>query len=911
MKPVLLFKSLLLTGSFALLLATPAWSEEVQLPKKQQETTSNDQEAISKKTTTQPYSLAKKTLQHRIKSTQKLVQAPEIIQVTGVKVNSVAKQLEIILETAQGNQLQPLSKSEGNNFIADIPNAQLRLSTGGTFSQEKPFTGITAIIVTNLDANTIRVTVIGETSAPTVELFDGDEGLIFGVIPTTSTSQIPPTEQPTTGTPQTQPTQPTEQPTSETPQTQPTPPTSETPSEQPTAQTPENEEPIELVVTGEQGGYRAEEASTATKTDTPIRDIPQSIQVIPGEVLKDQGTVRVQDALQNVSGSTSAGYYQGFSEYFSLRGFEANLFRDGIRLYQDYGGLTETANIERIEVLKGPASVLFGDAPPGGLVNLVTKQPFTEPFYSFEGRVGSFSNYRGAIDLSGPLTDNKSILYRFNGIYENAGSFRDFVNSERVFLAPIFKFALGPNTNLTIEGSWLEEKRTADDGTVAIGNRPANLPRNRFLGEPFQNVEINVTNFSYLLDHKLDEQWSIRNSFRAQFVNLERYYPLRSSLDEETGELSRLSYFSQRRDNAYSLQTDVLGKFNTGSIKHQVVLGFDYTKITEDGTFGDFESYPSIDIFDPVYARLEYPKEGILNFFRDDSLDKYGFYFQDQIEIIPQLKLLAGGRFDIFDQTRSTRNLGEEKQEFSQSDSNFSPRLGIVYQPSQNISLYASYATSFEPSLAANRNGNDQPFEPETGRQFEVGVKADITRNLSATLALYDLRKQNVATADVSTVDDPDDQIQTGEQTSRGIEFDIAGEITPGWRVIASYSYIDAFVSEDTNPDLVGRRRDNVPEHAASLWTTYEMQQGSLQGLGFGLGLFFVGDRFGDLDNSYVLPSFVRTDASVFYKRNNWRAAVNVRNLFDNTYFTGSDSSRLGVYYGEPLTLIGSFSIEF
>ncbi|MBW4428178.1 MAG: TonB-dependent siderophore receptor [Nostoc desertorum CM1-VF14] len=866
---------------------------------------------MSKKTTTQPYSLAKKTLQHRIKSTQKLVQAPEIIQVTGVKVNSVAKQLEIILETAQGNQLQPLSKSEGNNFIADIPNAQLRLSTGGTFSQEKPFTGITAIIVTNLDANTIRVTVIGETSAPTVELFDGDEGLIFGVIPTTSTSQIPPTEQPTTGTPQTQPTQPTEQPTSETPQTQPTPPTSETPSEQPTAQTPENEEPIELVVTGEQGGYRAEEASTATKTDTPIRDIPQSIQVIPGEVLKDQGTVRVQDALQNVSGSTSAGYYQGFSEYFSLRGFEANLFRDGIRLYQDYGGLTETANIERIEVLKGPASVLFGDAPPGGLVNLVTKQPFTEPFYSFEGRVGSFSNYRGAIDLSGPLTDNKSILYRFNGIYENAGSFRDFVNSERVFLAPIFKFALGPNTNLTIEGSWLEEKRTADDGTVAIGNRPANLPRNRFLGEPFQNVEINVTNFSYLLDHKLDEQWSIRNSFRAQFVNLERYYPLRSSLDEETGELSRLSYFSQRRDNAYSLQTDVLGKFNTGSIKHQVVLGFDYTKITEDGTFGDFESYPSIDIFDPVYARLEYPKEGILNFFRDDSLDKYGFYFQDQIEIIPQLKLLAGGRFDIFDQTRSTRNLGEEKQEFSQSDSNFSPRLGIVYQPSQNISLYASYATSFEPSLAANRNGNDQPFEPETGRQFEVGVKADITRNLSATLALYDLRKQNVATADVSTVDDPDDQIQTGEQTSRGIEFDIAGEITPGWRVIASYSYIDAFVSEDTNPDLVGRRRDNVPEHAASLWTTYEMQQGSLQGLGFGLGLFFVGDRFGDLDNSYVLPSFVRTDASVFYKRNNWRAAVNVRNLFDNTYFTGSDSSRLGVYYGEPLTLIGSFSIEF
>jgi iron complex outermembrane receptor protein len=896
MKPVLLLKSLLLTGSFALLLATPALSEQVQHPKKQQATTSTTQKAISKKTTTQPSKLAKRALQHRTKNIQKLVQAAEVVEITGVKLNPVDKQLEIILETTQGEQLRPLNKSEGNNFIADIPNTQLRLPTGEGFSQEKPFTGITAVTVTNLDANTIRITVTGEVGAPTVELFDGDEGLIFGATPTTSTSQTPATEQPSSEAPQTQPT-PTEQP------------SSEAPSEEPTAQTPEEEEPIELVVTGEQGGYRAEEASTATKTDTPIRDIPQSIQVVPGEVLKDQGTVRVQDALRNVSGSTSAGYYQGFSEYFSLRGFDANLFRDGLRLYQRYGGLTETADIERIEVLKGPASVLFGDAPPGGLVNLVTKQPLTEPFYSFEGRVGSFSSYRGAIDLSGPLTDNKSILYRFNALYENAGSFRDFVNSERVFLAPKFKFALDSNTNLTIEGSWLEETRTADDGTVAIGNRPANLPRSRFLGEPFQNVEINVTNFSYFLDHKLDEQWTLRNSFRAQFVNLERYYPLRDSLDEETGELSRSNYFSQRRDNAYSLQTDVVGKFNTGSIKHQVVLGFDYTKITEDSTFGGFEAYPSLNIFNPVYARLEYPKEGTLNFFRDDSLDKYGFYFQDQIEVTPQLKLLAGGRFDIFDQTRSTRNLGEEKEEFTQTDTNFSPRLGIVYQPTQNISLYASYATSFEPSFGASRNGNGEPFKPETGRQFEVGVKADITRNLSATLALYDLRKQNVTTDDPNS-SDPNDEIQTGEQTSRGIEFDIAGEITPGWKVIASYSYIDAFVSEDNN-GFEGQRRDNIPEHAASLWTTYEFQQGSLQGLGLGLGLFFVGDRFGDLDNSFVLPSFVRTDASVFYKRNNWRAAVNVRNLFDETYFTGSEGSRLGVYYGEPLTVIGSFAIEF
>ena len=809
------------------------------------------------------------------------------IQITGVRLNPTEKGFEVILETTQGDKLQPVNKSEGNNFIADIQNAQLRLTSGDTFRQDNPASGITSVIVNNTDANTVRLTVTGAKKLPTVELFDDDEGLIFGVAAIAGENQKPVSQAPENPAPANQ-----------TPETQ-----SEKPSKT------ENGEPIELVVTGEQDSYRATEASSATRTDTPIRDIPQSIQVIPREVLKDQGTIRVRDALQNVSGSTSAGYYQGFSEYLSLRGFNANQFRDGLRSYQDYGGFIETADIDRIEVVKGPASVLFGDAPPGGLVNLVPKQPLAQPFYSVEGTVGSFSTYRGAIDLSGPLNDSKSVLYRFNLSYDNAGSFRDFVNSERLFITPKFQFVLSPKTTLALNGSWLQETRTTDDGTVAIGNRPANLPRERFLGEPFDNVEIDVTNFSYLLNHKFSDEWSIRNSFRAQFVSLDRYYPIRDSLDESTGELSRLSYFSERRDNAYSVQTDVVGKFSTGAIKHQLLFGFDYTKNTENGTFGDFEPYPSLNIFNPVYARLQYPKQEILNFFRDDSLDKYGFFIQDQIEIIPQLKLLVGGRFDIFEQTRSTRNLGEEKQELSQSDSNFSPRFGIVYQPSQNLSLYASYATSFEPSFGASRNGNGAPFKPETGRQFEVGVKADITRSLSATLALYDLRKQNVAVDDPNS-SDPNDQIQTGEQTSRGVEFDIAGEISPGWKVIASYAYIDAFVSKDTS-GLEGRRRENIPEHSASLWTTYELQEGSLRGLGFGLGLFFVGDRFGDLDNSYILPSYLRTDASIFYKRNNWRAALNIRNLFDKTYFIGSEGSRLGVYYGEPLTLVGSFAIEF
>jgi len=848
----------LFTNLILVCIAPPVWSQQVEIEG------GRKNEVLSPSNQKPPIS-------------QDLSQTP--IQVTGIRLETTDKGLEVILETTQGDKLQPVNKSEGNNYIVDIPNAQLRLSNNDTFQQANPTGGITEIAVTNLDANTIRVTVIGESGAPQVELFDGDEGLIFGVAPTASITQTPQ------------------------PETQPT---TETPPEQPTA---ESEEPIELVVTGEQDGYRVPDASTATKTDTPIRDIPQSIQVIPREILQDQGIIRVSDALQNVSGANNAGYYQGFSEYLYLRGFGADTYRDGIRSYQNYGGLLETADIERIEVLKGPASVLFGDAQPGGVVNLVSKQPLNQPFYSFEGTVGSFSTYRGAIDLSGPLNQEKTVLYRFNTFYENAGSFRDFVNSDRLFFAPKLQLVLSPNTTLTLDGVRFDETRTADDGLVAIGNRPANLPRDRFLGEPFQNVEINVTNFSYLLSHKFNDQWSLTNSFRAQFVNLERYYPLRDSLDEETGELSRLRYFSERKDNAYSTQTNVVGKFSTGSIKHQLLLGFEYTKITEDGTFGDFTPYPSINISNPIYRRLEYPKQGIVDFFREDSLDKYGFYFQDQIELFPGLKLLAGGRFDIFDQNRSEQDLGEEKQEFEQSNSNFSPRLGVVYQPTENISLYASYTTSFEPSSGTNRNGDGSPFEPETGRQFEVGIKADINRNLSATLALYDLRKQNVA------VDDPnssnqDDQIQTGEQTSRGIEFDIAGEILPGWKVIGSYAYTDSFVSEDTS-GFEGQRRDNVPKNTASLWTTYAFQQGSLQGFGLGLGVYFIGDRFGDLDNSYILPSYVRTDAALFYQRDTWKAAINLRNIFNTEYFLGSDGGRLQVQPGAPFSVSGTFSIEF
>ncbi|WP_404783701.1 TonB-dependent siderophore receptor [Altericista sp. CCNU0014] len=784
---------------------------------------------------------------------------PTAVKITGVKLNPTSTGLEVILETATGAILKPVNRNEGNTLIADIDNAVLALPEQSEFKAENPAAGVSAVTVTQLlDGQTARVTVVGSEALPIVTV-KGSEA---------TTAQ--------------QPVQP---------------------------ELEEGEE--EIVATGEQEtGYRVRNSTTGTKTDTPLRDIPQSIQVIPKEVLQDRAIIRIGDAVQNVSGVNYLGGYQGFSERFSVRGFQNffNIFRDGIRV-DGYTSYLETTDLERIEVLKGPASVLFGDAEPGGIINLVSKLPLRDPFYRAEATFGSYSTYQGSLDLSGPLNSNKSALYRFNGYYENSGSFRDFVEAERLFLAPKLKFALGEKTFLTLDLTWTNETRTPDDGIPAIGNRPANLPRNRFLGEPFQNIKSNVFSAGYLLEHQFNDRWSINNIFRAQLVNLERYFPLFDSLDETTGELGRLRYFSERQDNAFSSQTNLIGKFSTGKIKHKLLLGFEYTKITEDGTFGDFEPYDSINIFNPTYDGSEYPKKASETFFRDDSVDKYGFYIQDQIEILPNLKLLAGGRFDIFRQTRTEQDLGQPKLEFKQTDNRFSPRFGIVYQPIDAVSLYASYTTSFAPSFGTSRNGNLSPFKPETGRQFEVGVKADLLKNLSATLAVYDLRKQNIVVDDPNSAD-PNDSIQVGEQASQGIEFDLAGEILPGWKIIASYGYTNAFISKDTT-GFEGQQKDNVPKHTASLWSSYEIQKGSLRGLGFGLGVFFVGDRFGDLDNSYVLPGYVRTDAALFYKRDNWRVGLNVRNLFGQRYFTGSDGGRLSITVGEPITVIGSIGVEF
>lgn len=310
----------------------------------------------------------------------------------------------------------------------------------------------------------------------------------------------------------------------------------------------------------------------------------------------------------------------------------------------------------------------------------------------------------------------------------------------------------------------------------------------------------------------------------------------------------------------------------------------------------------SFDIFEPVYGspRIPDPDE-----FFEQTTNTTGVYLQDQVTLLPNLHLLAGGRYDfVWYDTEfiADTSIDSEPDRTEFYDDAFSPRIGIVYQPIEPISLYASYSRSFVPNN--DRTAGGVALEPSRGTQYEIGIKAEFG-DLFATLAAYEITKTNVSTTDP---DNEDSSIARGEITSRGIELDIAGEALPGWNVIASAFLSDAFVSEDNNPAIEGLQLENAPETRASLWTTYELQSGDLRGLGFGVGVFYVGDRIANQSEQFNIPSYVRTDAVLYYRRDNWRAALNFKNLFDVEYY---ETNGFLVFPQAPFTVQGTISVTF
>jgi iron complex outermembrane recepter protein len=351
------------------------------------------------------------------------------------------------------------------------------------------------------------------------------------------------------------------------------------------------------------------------------------------------------------------------------------------------------------------------------------------------------------------------------------------------------------------------------------------------------------------------------------------------------------------------METRLQGRISTGPAEHLAIAGLDVYWRDLDIRFG-FPSIASIDVFDPVYGAR--PVGGGLDFgMRSDDL-AIGGYVQDQIKLWERLTLLGGVRFDHAEQEMVTEFGGPPVTRDSE-DFAISPRAGILYQVTPHIAPYFSYAESFLP-INFGTEADGSPLEPETGEQFEVGIKADALQGkLTATLAAYHLTRENVSVGDPAN---PGFSIQTGEQRSQGIEFDVAYRLLDGWNLIGAYAYTDSEITEESDPALEGNRPNNVPEHSGSIWTTYELQDGPLKGLGAGLGGRFVGEREGDLANSFTIPDYAVMDAALFYRRNRFRAQLNVRNVLDEEYFASSFSDTR-VIPGEPVVVRGSVGWSF
>lgn len=677
--------------------------------------------------------------------------------------------------------------------------------------------------------------------------------------------------------------------------------------------------------------YYAPVANTATKTDTPLMETPVAIQVVPIAVIDDQQVINIKQAARNVSSVMPSAYQ--FYEAYIIRGFDTgtNVYRNGLR--QPSFADQQVANVEQVEILKGPAAVLYGRVEPGGLVNIVTKKPMAVPYYSVQQQVGSWDFYRTTIDATGPITEDGSLLYRVNAAYQTNHSFVDYLDNKNYFVAPSLtwrpsdKFEF--NLDLEFQRKEYVHFGTNGGGIPAIGNRPADLNRSTYIGNPSISVNHpNKQNRDYLgfdWGYKFNDNWSLKHRIGYTDVDYTTHYAGSRAFNERTGVLTQSLQGAFQNRRSIGTNLDLTGKFQTGDIQHNVLLGMDYFRLKQYyyglGLGSTVVPIVPINVFEPSYPDIS----SVVDSTPDDSYfvrKEYwrGFYFQDQMKLGEKWHVLLGGRFD--DANTGTGNDSVIGSSVSNAwnklamryDSAFSPRVGLLYQPIPPISLYGNYVESFGANNGISASGAS--FDPQKATQNELGIKTEMFGGkLTATLAAYEITKTNILTRDPNNTNF---SIPIGEARSRGIEFDIAGKINDHWSVIGNMALTSTEVTKDNSAvSIQGNRLPGVPLRSGSLWATYD-DTTDHRGFRYGAGVFVVDQREGDTRSTFQLPGYARVDAFLAYKfkalgTRNATAQINVNNLFDKKYFDhgGSGNTRLNTYYGEPLNIMGSLRLDF
>lgn len=665
----------------------------------------------------------------------------------------------------------------------------------------------------------------------------------------------------------------------------------------------------EMQITGAAGSERAyyQPQSSVARSDTPSFEVPQAIQVISRQVIDDTGATRLSTLFDYVSGVSRQNDFGGLWDNFSVRGFSGhintgpNVLRNGFAGNRGYNAPRDLANVERAEFLKGPASALYGSAEPGGILNIVTKKPQFDAAHTAQASAASYDSYRTAFDSTAPLSD--SLAYRMNIAYEDKGSFRDHIDSERVLLAPSFTWQIAPGTVLDYDAEFLRHEAPMDRGVLAFNGRVGALPRERFLGEPGDGDTV-IENLTHqlTLQHELSDNWSGRVGLSYRTTSLEgdstQVWPSNPMVFVPAGstEVRRERRYRDYSSDDIAFQSELRGTFRTGDIAHEVVTGLDSYRFTLDEfvtTSVRPLDYP-LDIYQPVYGQ-PLPATSNPHTNTREVQRSTGLFVQDQISLSSDWRLLLGLRHENFRKQFENRRTGVR---ISQEDGVTTPRIGLTWLVSPNVSLYTLASESFRPNSGASASG--ATFDPEEGRSKEIGVKYESSdKRYGATLAVFEIEKQNVLTNDPAA---PGFSIAAGEARSRGAEIDLSGQLTEQLRAIANYAYTDARITEDNNAALVGARLVNSPRHSGAVLLMYEDDYAGGR-FGLGGGLNYVGQRGGNAADTFSLPGYTTARLMAHWQpRDELRLSLEVDNLFDETYYASS----YDIYWitpGAPRTL--------
>lgn len=636
-------------------------------------------------------------------------------------------------------------------------------------------------------------------------------------------------------------------------------------------------------------GYNAPTATSATKIEAPLRDVPQTVNVVPQEFMRDQAARSMQDALKNVPGiGLSSG--DGQRDQVSIRGFSAisDQFIDGLR--DDALYFRDLSNIERIEVIKGPAAVLYGRGSSGGLINRITKKPGID-ISDLTAQLGSWEQRRAEADL-GRVYRNGELAIRVTGAVERANSYRDKQFLDREALAPSVALKFGSETQLLIQGERLNDRRITDFGIPAFRGRPVDVSPSTYYGAAnARAVDVSsaeVSALGFTLTHRIDSQWSVRNAMRGYGYALDRNNTLPGTVNEAAQTVTLNHGNVSRREAGVFNQTELIQKVRLGGMDHQMLYGVELGRQRKDQFFATQNGVATVSLFNPVLPVLPLQANAAPSSNNVGYMTVLSSYVQDFVALTERWKALVGVRYDVFEQETKERTPG--RPDLSRTDREWSPRAGLVYQPTLTQSYYASYSKSFQPSaeafaLAAN-NAN---LAPEETTNHEVGAKLDFLNGLaSATASLFRLERTNIKAANPAA---PTVLIPIGVQRTDGLELTFTGQLPQGWQVYSGFAYLDSRVTQsiavDAGQPVQGKRATITPVHSANLWVTKNLGSG----FGAGGGFNYVGDRFANLGNTVTLPEYVTFDAVAWYRARAYEVQLNVYNLFDRMYIVAGHGS--------------------